>query len=102
MMRTKFNSGSGFFLYFCALFNISVMKKIKIVLFFVLAVVLAVSCKSKSEIYSKPETVTERFVKAFVTADFETMYKCTVPRNAALIREIQKSMRDNPLPRLLL
>lgn len=72
------------------------MRKIKIVVILALAVVLAVSCKSKSEVYSKPETVMEKFVTAFVTADFETMYKFSVPRDAALIRNIQKYMRNNP------
>ena len=54
------------------------------------------SCKTKNDEFSSPEKVMEKFSVAFVTADFDNMYKYSVLHDAALIRNLQKYMRNNP------
>ncbi len=58
--------------------------------------IVCISCDSKTDIYKSPEKVTEKFIVAFYTADFENMYKLSVPHTQPLIRNLQKSMRNNP------
>lgn len=72
------------------------MKNIKIIVLAVIVAFGCISCKSKTDVYKSPEKVTEVFVKAFVTADFDNMYKYSVPSNAVIIRNIQKTMRNYP------
>jgi len=72
------------------------MRKIRIIVLVVLVAITAVACKSKTSVYKSPEKVTESFVKAFATADFENMYKYSVPANAVIIRNMQKTMRKYP------
>ena len=67
-------------------------------IFALLAVVLLFvsSCKNKNNEFSTPEKVMEKFTVAFVTADFDEMYKYSVAHVAPLIRNLQKYMRNNP------
>ncbi len=53
------------------------------------------SCKSEN-VYSSPEKVSQAFVTAFLTADFDNMYKLTVKNNAVLITNLQKFMKQHP------
>jgi len=84
------------FFVFLQTFILCPMRKLKIVVLVVLVAVAAVACKSKTSVYKSPEKVTESFVKAFATADFENMYKYSVPANAVIIRNMQKTMRNYP------
>lgn len=72
------------------------MRKYILIAFAAFAMVVFGSCKTKTDVYSTPEKVTSEFVTAFMTADFDNMYKYTVPRNARLIQNIQKMMRERP------
>lgn len=72
------------------------MRKIKLFTLIALAFVACFACKSKTDIYKSPEKVADAFVKAYVTADFDNMYKYTVPANVVFVRNIQKSMRAYP------
>lgn len=72
------------------------MAKNRILMLVAAALVLSAACKNKNDVYSSPEKVMEKFSVAFVTADFDDMYKYSVPHDAALIRSLQKYMRNNP------
>lgn len=72
------------------------MRKLEIFVLFAAIIAMFTACKSDKDIYSTPEKVMETFTVAFVTADFDVMYKTTVPHDAALIRDMQKYMRNDP------
>ena len=72
------------------------MRKLFVIAMAAFMMVASGSCKQKSDVYSAPDKVTGEFQKAFLTADFDNMYKLTVPRNHALIRNLQKMMRERP------
>ena len=55
-----------------------------------------VSCKNKNDVYTSPEKVMTEFVPAYLTADFDAMFKYTVPTNGVLLRNIQKMLREHP------
>ncbi len=67
-----------------------------IALFAAVLLFMSSSCKTKNDEFSSPEKVMEKFSVAFVTADFDNMYKYSVLHDAALIRNLQKYMRNNP------
>lgn len=72
------------------------MRKNWIIALLVAALLFVSSCKKKNDEFSSPEKVMEKFSVAFVTADFDNMYKYSVLHDAALIRNLQKYMRNNP------
>lgn len=72
------------------------MRKIRIIALVAIGLLFFSSCRDKNKDFSSPEKVMEKFSVAFVTADFDDMYKYSVPYDAALIRNLQKYMRNNP------
>lgn len=70
------------------------MKKILVVLLVAACAVSLTSCKEKKEaqIFTSPEKVTEEFVKAFYTADFDNMYKYILKSNHKLIQSTQENL----------
>ena len=72
------------------------MRKIRIIALVFIGLLLFSSCKDKNKDFSTPERVMEKFSVAFVTADFDAMYKYSVAHDAALFRNLQKYMRNNP------
>jgi hypothetical protein len=74
---------------------IQVMKRLGFVFLLAALAVSLHSCKSKN-VYSSPEKVSQAFVTAFQTADFDNMYKYTVKSNAVVITNLQKFMKQHP------
>jgi hypothetical protein len=72
------------------------MKKLELFAIVVVMTLLCVSCKNKNDVYSTPEKVMTEFIPAYLTADFESMFKYTVPTDAVLLRNIQKMLREHP------
>jgi len=72
------------------------MKKLELFVLIVVMTLFGVSCKNKNDVYSTPEKVMTEFVPAYLTADFESMFKYTVPTDAVLLRNIQKMLREHP------
>ncbi len=66
------------------------MKKTKLFLFSLCAILLLSSCNSSKKHLETPEDATKVFVQAFYTADFDALYKCTVQNNRPIIQQIQK------------
>ncbi len=71
------------------------MKNIKLIVLLILSCIVACSCKSKNDVFSAPEKVVEQYEIAFCTGDFDNMYKYTVPKNAAIIKGLQRAMKQN-------
>lgn len=71
------------------------MKNLKLIVLLALSCVMAWSCKSKNDVFSAPEKVSEQYMIAFCTADFDNMYKYTVPKNAVIIKGLQRAMKQN-------
>lgn len=66
------------------------MRKIKLLLLAATSCLILFSCNSSKNNLSTPENATKTFVKAFYTADFDELYKCTAQNNRPIIQEIQK------------
>ncbi|MBR4919480.1 MAG: hypothetical protein IKZ52_09725 [Bacteroidales bacterium] len=72
------------------------MRKNWIIALLAAVLLFVSSCKNKNDEFSSPEKVMEKFSVAFVTADFDNMYKYSVVHDVPLIRNLQKYMRNNP------
>ena len=59
------------------------------------ACLMTVSCQN-NEKENTPEAATERFAKAFYTADFPHMYQYTTKRSEIVVQQIQTAMKENP------
>ncbi len=69
------------------------MKQMRYLFVVLLVAISLISCKS-IEKAETPEEVTKAFVTAFITADFNNMYKYTRSNNKEIIQQLEKTTDD--------
>jgi len=60
----------------------------------VCALLMTVACQNSAK-KNTPEAATEKFAKAFYTADFSHMYQYTTKKSDIVVQQLQNGMKSN-------
>ena len=68
------------------------MKKLTTLFFVLAAALMMTACKSDAKIYSSPEEVSQKFLTAFYTADFDGQRKFSTRKTQQVVNMTEKTM----------